>query len=66
MLYQLKKSGKFAGVSGPLVCVVMDGIGLAPVGPGNAVALANTPTLDRLFKNYPMRTWAIPRWGTTP
>jgi len=29
--------------------VVMDGIGLAPAGPGNAVAAARTPVLDQLL-----------------
>ena len=33
---------------GPLVLVVIDGFGIAPPGPGNAVSLASTPTLDRL------------------
>ena len=33
--------------------VVMDGIGLCANEAGNAVALANTPTLDYLFANYP-------------
>jgi 2,3-bisphosphoglycerate-independent phosphoglycerate mutase len=51
----LKKSAKFNGIGGPLVCIVMDGIGLAPDGDGNAVAKAYTPTLDYLFKNYPVR-----------
>ena len=32
----------------PAVClVVLDGWGLAPDGPGNAVALADTPVFDR-------------------
>jgi 2,3-bisphosphoglycerate-independent phosphoglycerate mutase len=35
-------------VSGPLVLVVIDGFGLAPAGPGNAVTLARTPALDAL------------------
>jgi 2,3-bisphosphoglycerate-independent phosphoglycerate mutase len=35
-------------VAGPLVLVVIDGFGLAPEGPGNAVTLARTPHLDRL------------------
>ncbi|MBN2405181.1 MAG: 2,3-bisphosphoglycerate-independent phosphoglycerate mutase, partial [Coriobacteriia bacterium] len=39
----------------PVGLIVMDGFGLAPPGPGNAVALANTPNLDRLFARYP---WA--------
>ena len=30
---KLKKSEKFAGVEGPVVTIVMDGIGLAPEGP---------------------------------
>ena len=28
----------------------MDGLGLAPAGPGNAVSLASTPVLDQLFE----------------
>ena len=38
----------------PLVAlVILDGWGLAPPGPGNAVALADTPTFDRLWAEYP-------------
>ncbi len=39
--------------SGPVTLVVMDGVGLAPAGPGNAVDLARTPTLDKLMNDYP-------------
>lgn len=35
-------------MSGPLVLVVIDGFGIAPAGPGNAVSLARTPALDAL------------------
>lgn len=49
----LNKSKKFAGVEGPVLTIVMDGIGLAPDGAGNAVALADTPTLDMLKVKYP-------------
>ncbi|MFM8828293.1 MAG: 2,3-bisphosphoglycerate-independent phosphoglycerate mutase, partial [Actinomycetota bacterium] len=35
-------------MSGPLVLVVIDGFGVAPPGPGNAVTLARTPALDAL------------------
>jgi 2,3-bisphosphoglycerate-independent phosphoglycerate mutase len=35
-------------VSGPLVLVVIDGFGIAPPGPGNAVSLARTPHFDAL------------------
>ncbi|MDH7515511.1 MAG: 2,3-bisphosphoglycerate-independent phosphoglycerate mutase [Bacteroidota bacterium] len=34
---------------GPLVFIIMDGIGIAPPSPGNAVANARTPNLDRFF-----------------
>ncbi|HEY3188520.1 MAG TPA: 2,3-bisphosphoglycerate-independent phosphoglycerate mutase, partial [Solirubrobacteraceae bacterium] len=38
----------------PSVClVVLDGWGLAPEGEGNAVALADTPVMDRLWAEYP-------------
>ena len=33
---------------GPLVLIVIDGFGIAPAGPGNAVSLARTPVLDAL------------------
>lgn len=32
------------------VLVILDGWGLAPDGPGNAISLANTPVVDRLMK----------------
>jgi 2,3-bisphosphoglycerate-independent phosphoglycerate mutase len=35
------------------VLVVLDGWGLAPPGPGNAVSLANTPVFDGLWARYP-------------
>jgi len=38
----------------PVLTVVMDGVGIAPAGEANAVALARTPNLDKLMKNYPM------------
>ena len=42
-------SGRF-----PLVTiVVLDGWGLAPPGPGNAVDLAHTPVFDALWETYP-------------
>lgn len=37
----------------PVVLVVMDGVGLAAPGYGNAVEQAYTPTLDRLMKECP-------------
>ena len=35
------------------VLVVLDGWGLAPAGPGNAVSLASTPVFDELWAAYP-------------
>jgi 2,3-bisphosphoglycerate-independent phosphoglycerate mutase len=41
-------------VSVPSVClVVLDGWGLAPDGPGNAVSQADTPVFDDLWERYP-------------
>ena len=37
------------GLALPLCLVIMDGFGLAPAGPGNAISLAHTPFLDKLF-----------------
>jgi 2,3-bisphosphoglycerate-independent phosphoglycerate mutase len=38
----------------PLVClVILDGWGIAPPGPGNAIELADTPVFDRLWAEYP-------------
>ncbi|MBQ7363546.1 MAG: 2,3-bisphosphoglycerate-independent phosphoglycerate mutase [Clostridia bacterium] len=51
---KLVKSKNFEGVNGPLLTIVMDGVGLAPDNGANAVAAAHTPTLDRLMKDYPM------------
>ncbi len=38
--------------NGPLVTVVMDGVGLSDLQEGNALQLAQTPTIDALFKRY--------------
>ena len=38
----------------PLVAlVILDGWGIAPAGPGNAIELAVTPVFDRLWREYP-------------
>jgi 2,3-bisphosphoglycerate-independent phosphoglycerate mutase len=38
----------------PLVAlVILDGYGIAPPGPGNAVELADTPVFDRLWEEFP-------------
>ena len=51
---KLQKLNSFKGVQGPVLTIVMDGVGLAPDTISNAVAGAYTPTLDALMKNYPM------------
>ncbi|MGZ4195620.1 MAG: 2,3-bisphosphoglycerate-independent phosphoglycerate mutase [Solirubrobacteraceae bacterium] len=35
------------------VLIVLDGWGIAPDGPGNAIARAHTPVFDRLWSGYP-------------
>jgi 2,3-bisphosphoglycerate-independent phosphoglycerate mutase len=41
-------------VPAPSTClVILDGWGLAPAGPGNAVSLADTPVFDGLWSRYP-------------
>jgi 2,3-bisphosphoglycerate-independent phosphoglycerate mutase len=44
-------------VSVPSVClVILDGWGLAPDGPGNAISLASTPVFDGLWSDHPHTT----------
>ena len=49
-LNNLKKS---IDVKGPVLTIVMDGVGIAPESVGNAVTAAYTPTLDMLMAKYP-------------
>ncbi|WAH36385.1 2,3-bisphosphoglycerate-independent phosphoglycerate mutase [Alicyclobacillus dauci] len=39
--------------SGPVALIILDGFGLNKDTEGNAVALANTPTFDKLWATYP-------------
>ncbi len=50
----LEKLNNFDGVKGPVLTIVMDGVGLAPDTISNAVKGAYTPNLDALMQNYPM------------
>jgi 2,3-bisphosphoglycerate-independent phosphoglycerate mutase len=44
-------------VTVPLCClIILDGWGIAPPGPGNAVELADTPVFDELWARYPHTT----------
>ena len=49
----LQRRTDFAGIDGPVVTVVMDGVGERQPGAGNAVSAALTPTLDRLAAEAP-------------
>ncbi len=53
MSKKLNNLKNFKGIEGPVLTIVMDGVGLAPCTEGNAFARANTPTLDALMKKYP-------------
>lgn len=37
----------------PIVLIILDGWGLAPPGPGNAVSLAKTPNMNSLWASFP-------------
>ena len=50
---KLNKLAGFKGIEGPVLTIVMDGVGIAPDNGANAVAAANTPTLDMLNAKYP-------------
>ena len=51
---KLEKLTGFDGVKGPVLQIIMDGVGLTAPTAGNAVAAAYTPTLDMLMRDYPM------------
>ncbi len=51
MTLKLKPHATFKGRKGPLLLIVMDGVGLKEDHPGNAVTRANTPVLDQLLKS---------------
>ena len=44
---------KAEGPKKPTALIIMDGFGLTEPGPGNAVANASTPNLDRIFRDCP-------------
>jgi 2,3-bisphosphoglycerate-independent phosphoglycerate mutase len=49
MLLKLNPLKSFHGRKGPLLLIIMDGIGIGREDETNAVYMARTPTLDRLF-----------------
>ena len=46
----------FPGIPGPVLTIVMDGVGLAPAAETNAVFRANMPNLKRIMAEYPTVT----------
>ncbi len=48
MKLKLDKLKGFSGRKGPLLLVIMDGVGIGPENGSNAVYMAETPNLDRL------------------
>ncbi len=58
----MEKSKKFKRVGGPVVLVVMDGVGIGTKNEGNAVERAFTPTLDMLMSKY--KTLSLKAHGT--
>lgn len=53
MVEKLDKASWFQGRRGPLVLVIMDGVGFGKYREGDAVAAADKPTLDWLIENCP-------------
>jgi 2,3-bisphosphoglycerate-independent phosphoglycerate mutase len=53
MLEPLKKNENFAGRRGPVVLMIMDGVGYGKYPEGDAFLAANTPYLDELTKTCP-------------
>lgn len=51
MSFNLHRLNIFSGRKGPLLLIIMDGIGIGNQNETNAVYLANTPNLDRLLRN---------------
>jgi 2,3-bisphosphoglycerate-independent phosphoglycerate mutase len=51
MELKLNKLKNFNGRKGPLLLIIMDGVGIGKKYDGNAVFKANTPVLDKLFKS---------------
>jgi 2,3-bisphosphoglycerate-independent phosphoglycerate mutase len=50
-MLSLKKNPRFSGRKGPLVFVIMDGVGYGPDYDGNAFQHAKKPVLDKLLKD---------------
>ena len=49
MSLELEVSRRFKRPNGPVLLIIMDGVGLGEEGPANALYLAKTPNLDRVL-----------------
>jgi 2,3-bisphosphoglycerate-independent phosphoglycerate mutase len=56
MSLKLEKLTQFHGRAGPLLLIIMDGVGIGRQDETNAVYLARTPTLDRLWAEEKLYT----------
>jgi 2,3-bisphosphoglycerate-independent phosphoglycerate mutase len=54
--WTLRRRARIVPAAGPVVVVVMDGVGIGAGDQGDAVALARTPVLDSLRARFPWRT----------
>ncbi len=54
--WTLRRHPRFPGVPGPILTVVMDGVGVGAADEGNAVHLARKPNLDLLARTVPTST----------
>ena len=52
---KLKSLENFSGRPGPLVLVIMDGVGIGNDNDDNAFYLAKTPFLDEIQREYPIK-----------
>jgi 2,3-bisphosphoglycerate-independent phosphoglycerate mutase len=50
---KLELSKQFTPCAGPVVTIVLDGVGISPREDGDAVKTARTPKLDKLFREFP-------------
>src|SRR3990167_8627358 len=51
MSFELKKLKNFSGRPGPLLLIIMDGVGIGKRDESDGVYLAKTPCLDELMKS---------------
>ncbi|MCB2183140.1 MAG: 2,3-bisphosphoglycerate-independent phosphoglycerate mutase [Desulfobulbaceae bacterium] len=50
MTMNLKKLAGYSSINGPVVTIIMDGMGIGPHDDSDGVYVSNTPVLDSLFK----------------